>query len=664
MAAVARVVIDSAVPHLDRVFDYAIPQALSVEIQIGTRVRVPFAGRLLSAVVVGLADEPTPGVTPSTIKSAATVPSYSESAIALAREVAHRYGGSLWDVLRLMAPPRVAAVEKRFDVAADAPLRLEVLRKAAESLQSDGRASLVVSDAGAETGAVQRLVWTSPPTPDAAVVPARELLRWALERVLSTGGGSALLCLPDARAVGRVVEEAQRAGLTRWKQSHGGDFVVLDHDDGPTARYEGYLAALNGRVALVIGTRPVALQPVPRLASIGVWDEASDALQEQLAPYPHARTVAAMRSVSEGAHLLLAGYTVSVDAAALVAHQFAVSVLAEREHVRKSAPRVEIVDDESRVREGSAARHWMPSDVWKSLRQAATEQPVAIQVPRTGYVNAVACAQCGTWAACTYCEGSLRIPAPGEPPVCRDCGREHRDWHCPECRSARLKATRQGVQAIAQQLRLMAPELEVHVSAAATGVLTDHSVDKGIVVATPGALPAVAGGYARLAIVSADAAVQGGLGAELLALRWWLNAAALVRGRDSGGVVSVLGELLPTVRQALVAWDPWSVATDAYTERATLGLPPARRAVSLEGDPRAIDAALKVTVAGSPLSRALSSVGTVPAHITVSHTPTGVVLLLPRGLAQEAVDGVRGVVKERSRTGDSPLKLVVDAPLA
>lgn len=660
--------IDSAVPHLDREFDYAIPESLSPDVAVGTRVRVPFAGRLLSGVVVDLATEPSPGVNPASIRSAAPVPSYTTDGIALAREVARRYAGSVWDVLRLMAPPRVAAVEKRFASGTDARPNFSLLGEAAQRLTSAGAGLLpqAVGDEQVESPRPGRWVWTAPPSADRAVVPARELLGWALDGLVRKGEGTALMVMPDARAVRHMLEVAQEVGLRPWEHKNGGDIAVLDHDAGPTARYEAYLTALYGRVALVVGTRPVALQPVPSLTSIVVWDEASDALQDQHAPYPHARTLAAMRSLSERAELMLAGHAPSVDAAALVAHRFAASVVPERTTLRELAPRVEVVDDESRAREGSASRHWMPSRVWKQLRTAAVDAPVAIQVPRTGYVNAVACAPCGTWAQCVTCGGSLRIAAPNEPPVCRDCSHEHRDWHCPECHSPILKATRQGVEAIAQQLRLMAPELDIHVSAASPGVLPDLSVSCGIVVATPGALPAVLGGYAHLAVVAADAAAQGGLGAELLALRWWLNAAALVRPRDSGGLVSVIGELLPDVRKSLLAWDPWTVATDAYAERAALGLPPARRAVALEGDSAAIDAALAAHVAGSALSRGMGAAipGEGGVTITVSNTPTGAVLLVPRGLAQEAVDALRAVVKERSRAGMSALKVVVDATLA
>ena len=52
---IAKVLVDSPLPHLDRLFDYDIPEALTT-VTVGTRVRVPFAGRLTSAVVWELAE--------------------------------------------------------------------------------------------------------------------------------------------------------------------------------------------------------------------------------------------------------------------------------------------------------------------------------------------------------------------------------------------------------------------------------------------------------------------------------------------------------------------------------------------------------------------------------------------------------------------------------
>ncbi|TQO24426.1 hypothetical protein FB385_3315, partial [Paramicrobacterium agarici] len=60
-ARVARVMIDSPVPALDHLFDYAIPPVFADDIRVGCRVRVPLrsGGRLADGYVVELADSTT-----------------------------------------------------------------------------------------------------------------------------------------------------------------------------------------------------------------------------------------------------------------------------------------------------------------------------------------------------------------------------------------------------------------------------------------------------------------------------------------------------------------------------------------------------------------------------------------------------------------------------
>jgi primosomal protein N' (replication factor Y) len=635
---IVSVVVESALPHLDREFDYLVPSSLSGQVVVGTRVRVPFAGRLVNGVVTAEPHDSPAGVKLASLKSAAAVPSFTADAISLARDVARRYGGSLWDVLRLMAPPRVAAVEKRSPAARSDPESASRLTSARTRL-----ADAVPTEA-------LRAVWCALPTLDRVTVPADALLAHALQHVSGTQAhGSGIVVVPDARALDACASVAEGAGLKPWTHASGGDFVVLDHDAGPIARYESYLAAMNGHARLILGTRAAALQPVPKLASIAVWDEGSDALLDAHAPYFHARTVAAMRAQDGDIALLLAAFAPSVDAAALVEHGFAQAEFASRDDARAAAPLVNVMGEDARAREGGSGRHWMPSAAWKGLAEEAGDRPVAVLVPRAGYVSAIACARCQAWALCPACGGELMLASAVAVPTCRDCGAAHPDLHCGECRSPTFAAVRQGVEAIAAQLRRMAPAVEVFLSSAATGTLADDSVSRGIVVATPGALPAVQRGYSRLVVIGADRPTPGGLGAELLATRWWINAAALVKRGADGGVVTLVGDVLPGIRRAVQTWDPWGAAVDAYAERKQLGLPPVRRAVRLEGSQRALDAARS----------ALAGVRDADFGLDAESA----IVLVSRGRAQEVVDALRSLVTERSKAGESPLRMRVDPAL-
>lgn len=647
-ARIARVVIDSRLPHLDGVFDYALPERLE-RVTAGFRVRVPFAGRLVSAVVMEVARESSFGGRLSEVRTAAHAPSFTHASLRLAEEIARRYGGSTWDVLRLMAPARVAAVEKRPSVGAVDDRKRWAALAATLSGEEAQEAPRAVAKSGQVTpGAPPRIVRQCLPDPEApGSIPARELAREAAGR-LATTTGSVIVVVPDARATAALVGALRHAGAERWIARGGGDFVVLDADDGPSVRYGQYLTALRGEARLVIGTRATAMQPVPSLAALVLWDDGHSAYEDPHAPYPHARTVAAMRSEAEHADLTLASYAPSVDAAALVEHGWARLEEPVIEEVRQRTAAITVWDDARREAEGPAGFHWMPPGAWKRLMSARERGPVAIVVPRAGYVAAAACARCDEWARCRDCDGAVAIAHAGEDPQCTACGALQSHWHCPHCQGSHLAHRRQGVLRIAEQLRAMAPGEEVAVSAGAAEVLSDGAVSTGIVVATPGALPAVRGGYAHVAVVDASVP-SSGLGGEIAALRLWIAAAAVfARPRKDGGEVTVIGTLPQLTSRALGNWRTASAALEAYRERFELSLPPATRHVRVEGDVDAVESEL----------RDAERDGAV-----VVRDVDGASLLVSRAAAQGCVDALRAAVRRASKQGGGPVRLRVDGPL-
>lgn len=624
------VAVDSPLPHLDRRFDYEVPQTIT-SVTVGTRVRVPFAGRLVSGVVTSVGGAPGTQALKA-VRSAGKIPSFTPEALDLARSIAARYGGSLWDVLRLMGPPRVASVEKytweewaRTDIE---PGSLGVLVAAGERV-------------GLPVARGDRAVWAATPSrPE--VLPAEAILGAAMNA--AADGGTSIIVAADSRAVAALVRSAQEHGLLRWSARRGGHIAVIDSEDGASVRYGSYLAAMRGLVPLVIGTRPAAWQPVPQLASITVWDEASPTLAEPRAPYPHARTVCAMRSQDSGAALLVAGHAVSADAVALVSHGFARRITGRTE--RSALPSVVVVGDERREREGASGKHWMPSHIWQPLIAAARDGVAAVIVPQGGYAAGLACFRCKTLAACAECGGDLGRTAAAAVAACRDCGTEAPAWHCPECREPRMRPVGLGVDRLVEQISRMAAGVTVTQSSATVGVVADFTVDTGIVVSTPGALPAVKAGYGYVAIVGARVSLSEGLGAEVQALRRWLNAAALVASRAHRGTVAVVGHLPAEVRQALVGWDGWDVAFRDFTQRESLGLPPHRRALRLDGPKDAIDEAAQVIdVSDGVVSR--------DAH--------GAWVMSSRGSMPSIVEAVRAVVVARSARSATPLYVKVDA---
>lgn len=109
---VARVAVDVPLAHLDRPFDYAVPDALADDAVPGARVRVRFAGRLRDGFVLERAarGEDDRALAPLQRVTSAE-PVLQPQIVRLVRAVADHYAGTFADVVRLAVPPRHGITE-------------------------------------------------------------------------------------------------------------------------------------------------------------------------------------------------------------------------------------------------------------------------------------------------------------------------------------------------------------------------------------------------------------------------------------------------------------------------------------------------------------------------------------------------------------------------
>ena len=234
--------------------------------------------------------------------------------------------------------------------------------------------------------------------------------------------------------------------------------------------------------------------------------------------------------------------------------------------------------------------------------------PVLVQVPRRGYLAAIACARCRAQARCAVCGGPLRVGGSNEVPGCRWCGALAADWACPRCGSDRLRALVTGAARTAEELGRAFPDVPVRTSGG-QHVLAEVPAEPALVIATPGAEPVAADGYAAALLLDGWALLgRPSLRAAEETLRRWLNAAALVR--PAGSVVVLAEASLPAV-QALVRWDPVGFAERELAERAELGFPPAVRMAAVTGPSTAV----AEFVGSAALPDRAEILGPIPAEI-------------------------------------------------
>ncbi|UKF30424.1 primosomal protein N' [Clavibacter phaseoli] len=597
---VARVMVDSPLPQLDRLFDYAVPEALRATCVPGVRVRVPLrsAGRVADGYVVEMGDgQGYDGALSEVEQVVSPLPVLRPEIWTLAREVADRQAGTASDVIRLAVPPRQVRVEKAH-VAALAAAAEEAAAHVAEPVAD---AAPVVDPAApvVDPAALPPIDGYAPGTLDAAVdgsgrvavdaVPAVVELpggvwagRWAVTlaqaaaRVLASGRSSVLV-VPDYRD-----QDQLEAALAA--HAPAGSVLRTDARQSGPDRYRSFLAGLGDAPRIVVGNRSAVYAPAPRLGLVAMWDEGDPLHAEPLSPYAHARDVALLRSRQQGTALVLLAHSRSTEVERLVAIGYLTSVSPVAVRTPRVIPTTSQTGDE-----GFARQARIPSGAWRAAKDAVEHGPVLIQVARPGYAPLVACRACRQAARCTVCTGPLGMSTATSTPTCGWCGHLAGDWRCANCGSDELRLVTIGAGRTAEELGRAFPGVQV-VLADGERHVQEVDAESRLVVATRGAEPVAAGGYRAILLLDGERMLaRESLRVGEDVLRQWSNAAALAAPRAPVMLVGVGGQ----VARALATWQQPRYAHEELLERRALRFPPAVRAASVEGLPDAVGQAME-----------------------------------------------------------------------
>lgn len=596
----ARCAVDVWLPHLDRFFDYSVPERDAADARPGVRVRVRFAGRSVDGFVVDrVATSEAPSLAPLQ-RVVSAEPVITPEQVRLIRAVADHYAGTFADVVRLAVPPRHATTERATPrpwpeprPGGPVPGVLSSTPRGSEFLAALGR------------GDSPRAFWQVPASAGPGTsLPWIDGVAEAVVAALGSGRG-VVIVVPDVRDVARV--RAQLGALIGDRS-----IAELHASLGPSARYRNYLAVLRGHARVVVGTRTAAFAPMSDPGLIVVWDDGSDLHEEVRAPYHHVRTVAALRSTQQGAGLLVAAHARSCEAELWLERGWLSLISHPGAQLRHAAAavRVSADSDVALERDPLAARVRLPGLVFSTIRGALRSGPVLVQVPRGGHGSGLRCDRCEEPVRCDACGGPMRQRGGVGQIECGWCGRIEGNWHCRECGHDRWRAPVIGASRTSDELGRAFPGVRV-VESSGDRIVDQVGAEPALVVCTPGAEPVADGGYAAAVILDAGLSLARlDLRAAEEALRRWMAAVALVRPGRDGGTVAVVGPAHDRAVQALVRLDPGGFAERELGERLQAGFPPAVRMAVVDGDRTALRSL--VTHAGLPASAQLLGPVEVP----------------------------------------------------
>ena len=474
MPPIARVTPLTTARALRGPFDYLVD---GLEVEVGSLLRVPFAGRSIRGVVVGLAD--TSEVEPERLATphAAVGPGLTEELVELAAWMAAEYCSSPARALSLLLPPSGAREQRRLvaeltDAGAgpgarlssgqrelvgrlrDGPLPASVLGLAA--LRRLERRGLVrISDeaaprrpshvaVGARGGGVQL-------TEDqrAAVAAIGERGSYLLHGVTGSGKTEVYLRLAE-RTLGRgrgVIVLVPEIGLTpqtvaRFVDRFGDTVAVLHSGLSAGERHDEWLRLRRGEARICVGPRSAVFAPIADLGLIVVDEEHDGAYKHEGDPRYDARAVAAHRAEAAGAVLLSGSATPRPESI----HELHVLRLGRRIDGRP-LPEVDVLD----MRGQHQPLHPTTRMALADVRRAGGKAIVLLN--RRGWSNFLTCRACGRVWSCPNCEVALVLHLASGFLACHHCG--HRDpvpSSCTQCGSAALARHGAGTERLEHEL--------------------------------------------------------------------------------------------------------------------------------------------------------------------------------------------------------------------
>ncbi|MFJ6454460.1 primosomal protein N' [Paenarthrobacter sp. NPDC091669] len=659
---VARVLLESSLPHLDRPFDYSVPAELAEVAAPGVRVKVKFNGQELNGYIIERRAGSDAAAPLSTLhKVVSPVAVLTPAVTELAGTVAARYAGTLSDVLRTAVPPRVAKVEKEL-LAGELDSGVKELKPLTDAqawgVYSNGAAYLQHLAGGGSPKAVLTALQGFGPSGWPALVAS------AVATVRSSGRG-AVVVVPDYRDLEQL-EDALAKVLPST------DIARLTADDGQTPRYRSFLRLLSGSAGVAIGTRSAAYAPVRDLGLVVCWDDGDDLHIEQRAPYAHTREVLLLRAEQENAACLMASHSRSTELQRLVEMQWAVAMEAPRTVARSTVPRVlNTADSFEQERDPLARIARLPGAAWRAAKDGLERGPVLVQVARAGYAPSLVCETCRELARCNACQGPLAVSSGTATPACRWCSTPAPLWRCTHCSGTRLRRGAAGVMRTAEELGRAFPGKAV-VTSSGEHIKASVPDSPALVVATVGAEPVAHNGYAAALLLDGNSLLRReNLRAGEDTVRRWFNAASLVKPASQGGLVVITADDTAATG-ALLRWDASGYASRELALRKELQLPPAVRVASVTGTRADVghfaDAfeAAATSASGTKLRKA----GPAPVQLYSGATPrpgneadseVRTLYFIPYGEAAEATRALRAVkAASAAKRSSGPVQLRLD----
>ncbi len=261
----------------------------------------------------------------------------------------------------------------------------------------------------------------------------------AIDKVLKEGK-SAIVLVPEIALTHQMV--------SRFLSRFGKTTAVLHSGLSVGERHDEWLRIFRGEARVAVGARSAIFAPCKNLGLIVLDEEHEDTYKsENGVPY-HAREVAMCRAHTEGAKVLLASATPSVESYYQAKNgKYKLFEMLKRFN-DFPLPKTSIIDMREEMHRGNTSPISIPlrEEIEKNLKN---EEQTILFLNRRGHSTFVSCRQCGYVETCPNCSISLTYHSFSDTLNCHYCGYRKKSTNkCPSCNGEHMRGFGTGTQKI------------------------------------------------------------------------------------------------------------------------------------------------------------------------------------------------------------------------
>lgn len=255
--------------------------------------------------------------------------------------------------------------------------------------------------------------------------------------------------------------------VRRFRARFGDEVAVLHSRMGDGERYDAWRGIGEGRFPIVIGPRSAILAPLkdPQLIIV---DEEHESSYKQFDPAPryHARDVAVIRAMKNGATCILGSATPSLESLSNArAGKYQLLEMPERvpiDGVPARLPDVRVVDLRNEASMRGTNNALSPSLLAAIEERAVKKEQAILLLNRRGFAPVMECTSCGWVPECPDCSVSMVYHRPLNHLRCHYCGiTKPPPRTCPECQGTELAFLGSGTQRLEAELAERLPDVRV-----------------------------------------------------------------------------------------------------------------------------------------------------------------------------------------------------------